>query len=194
MQDPPIGAESSFQLLERARQGDATALDDLLKRYLPRLRRWARGRIPKSARGALDTEDVVQDTLIRALKQFESMENRGEGALQAYLRQAVLNRVTDLYRRSAVRPGQDALSSAIASDDASPLEHAIGAEATRRYELALQNLSEQERAIVIMRVEMACAYSEIAEAVGVSGSAHARVVFSRALTKLAKEMSVVPSA
>src|SRR4051812_48720722 len=158
MNGPNIESESSFVLLERANQGDPLAMDALLARYLPRLRRWASGRLPSSARGALDTEDVIQDTIIRALKQFQHFDNRGEGALQAYLRRAVLNRLTDLYRSHSRTPERDSLSSGIASSDASPLEEAIGADTVRRYERALLQLREQDREIVIMRIEMGCGY------------------------------------
>ena len=39
-------AESSFDLLAKARAGDRQALDDLLTRYRPRLQRWAHARGP----------------------------------------------------------------------------------------------------------------------------------------------------
>ena len=53
--------ESSVELLERARAGDSDALDRLLGRYLPRLRRWASGRLPRRARDLSDTDDLVQE-------------------------------------------------------------------------------------------------------------------------------------
>ena len=42
--------ESSFELIERAQGGDPAALERLLERYRPRLRRWASGRLPRYAR------------------------------------------------------------------------------------------------------------------------------------------------
>jgi RNA polymerase sigma-70 factor (ECF subfamily) len=44
------GPETSLSLLERAREGDADALNALIARYLPRLQRWAHGRLPAWAR------------------------------------------------------------------------------------------------------------------------------------------------
>jgi hypothetical protein len=52
-QKPAAEAASSFELVLRARGGDQEALNDLCARYLPRLQRWAHGRLPASARGAL---------------------------------------------------------------------------------------------------------------------------------------------
>src|SRR6476660_4357334 len=61
-----VDVTSSFALLLRARQGDEVARNELCARYLPRLRRWAHGRLPSCARGHLDTEDIVQDTLMKS--------------------------------------------------------------------------------------------------------------------------------
>jgi hypothetical protein len=46
----PIPSESTFVLLARARAGDDRALEPMFARYLPRLRRWASGRLPRWAR------------------------------------------------------------------------------------------------------------------------------------------------
>ena len=72
----PPESETSFQLLVRARAGDRDALDGLCAIYLPRLHRWARGRMPPGARGALDTGDVVQEVLIKALGRLAPSSSR----------------------------------------------------------------------------------------------------------------------
>src|SRR5262245_52890979 len=85
--------ESSFELIGKAQGGDAAALERLLARYRPRLQRWASGRLPRYARDMTDTDDLVQDALIGTVRNFQGFEMRGEWALQAYLRRAVLNRI-----------------------------------------------------------------------------------------------------
>jgi hypothetical protein len=57
---------SSLTLLQRARAGDRAALDLLIARYLPRMERWARGRLPRWARDMADTQDVVQEALFQS--------------------------------------------------------------------------------------------------------------------------------
>src|SRR6266849_2460672 len=98
-----IRADSSVDLLLKAQSGDEDALNRLLARYLPRLQRWASGRLPSAVRTMLDTGDLVQDAVINALRHLDTFEIRTEGALLAYLRRAVYNRITDLYRRAARR-------------------------------------------------------------------------------------------
>src|SRR5712671_6028856 len=90
---PRSGSETSLDMLRRAQSGDAEALNQLLARYLPRLKRWATGRLPAHARGMADTQDLVQETVSRAFRKIDGIEIRGEGSLQAYLRQVLLNQI-----------------------------------------------------------------------------------------------------
>jgi RNA polymerase sigma-70 factor (ECF subfamily) len=180
--------ESTVRLLDRARLGDLAALEQLFSRYLRPLQRWARGRLPAYARDLADTDDLVQDTLIQTFKRIDSFEPRGVGALQAYLRQAVLNRIRDELRRKRRRPGIGELDELEADRAASPVEQAIGREAVDRYERALTRLRPEEREAIIARVEMGYSYEELAEALGKPSPDAARKAAERALVRLAEEM------
>ena len=179
---------SSQVLLERVRAGDAEALNQLMHRYLPRLSRWASGRLPRWARDLSETSDLVQDTLMRAMAHLNTFEARGEGALQAYLRSAVMNRIRDEIRRTRRRPASDPLETAIKDDSQSPLEQAIGRELLDKYDSALDRLDPEAREAVIARLEMGCSYQEIADALGKPSPDAARMTVSRALVRLAQEM------
>jgi RNA polymerase sigma-70 factor (ECF subfamily) len=181
--------DSTLDLVERAKAGDPDALDHLFARYLPTLRRWASGRLPRWARDAMDTDDLVQETVIRAVKRIGSFEPRHEGALQAYLRQAIVNRIRDEVRHSARLPGTGELQDNHADRGASPLEAAIGHEAVERYEAALARLRPEEREAIVARVEMDCDYREVAQTLGKPTADAARMAVSRALLRLAEEMS-----
>ena len=180
--------ESSLQLLERARAGDRAALDTLLARYLPRLRRWASGRLPRWARDLADTQDIVQDVVLQTFKNLGTFEPRSEGALQAYLRQGIVNRIRDEHRRSGRRPSVTQLDTQTPDRGASPLEDAIGQEALERYERALMRLRPQDREAIIARVELDCSNEEIAAALGKPSANAARMAVERALLRLAQEM------
>lgn len=186
---PHSDAESTLTLLARARGGDVRALDDLCARYLPRLQRWAHGRLPSWARGALDTHDVVQDTLTQVFQRVGSFEPRHAGAFQAYLHQALRNRVLDEIRRARRRGPAEPLGTAHSAHDASPLEQAIGQEALERYEAALQRLRSDDREAIIARIEMGLPYSEVVEMLGKPTVAAAHMAVSRALVRLAEEMA-----
>src|SRR5262245_33927404 len=126
--------ESSIRLLARSREGDADALNRLIARHLAPLQRWARGRLPYAVRDLEDTGDLVQETLIQALKHVDHFEYRREGALQAYLRHAVYNRIKMEYRRRQSHPAKAPLDTECEDPAASPLDQAVGREAVERYE------------------------------------------------------------
>ena len=183
-----VELESTFQLIERAHAGDQEALERLFARHLKPLQRWARGRLPKWARDLADTDDLVQDTLLQTFKRIEDFEPRRVGALQAYLRQAVLNRIRNELRRNGRQPHATDLEGLEVESVESPLEQAIGREAVERYEGALKRLTAEEREAIIARVEMGYSYEELAEALGKPTSEAARKAAHRALVRLAQEM------
>jgi len=184
------GLDSTFVLVERAKAGDQRALDRLFTRYLPSLRRWASGRLPRWTRDLMDTDDLVQETVLRAVKRMGHFESRHEGALQAYLRQAILNRIRDEVRRTKRSPVETALDENATDHGISPLENAIGTEALERYEAALARLRPEDREAIVARVEMDGTYQDVAQALGKPSADAARMAVGRALLRLAEEMSV----
>ena len=186
--DADASWDSTLTLLTRAREGDAQALDDLFARYFPGLRTWARGRLPRWARDLADTPDIVQEVLLETFKRIGGFEHRGEGALRAYLRQAVMNRIRDELRRADRHPERVELDQSMIDPGLSPLEAAVGAQVVERYEAALQRLSEGERELVIARVEMGLTYAELAAATGKPSAGAARMAVSRALVRLSEDL------
>ena len=185
-----LESESSVVLVTRARSGDELALEELCVRYLPRLRRWAHGRLPGWARGALDTHDLAQDTLSHVVQRLATFKPQHDASFQAYLRQALMNRVRDAIRQAQRRPPGDPLDTGQPSASPSPLEEAIGQQALERYEAALQRLKPADReAIICNGSKWDCRYEEAAAALGKSTSAAAHMAVSRALVRLAQEMS-----
>lgn len=180
--------ESTLDLLQRAKAGDQQAIDLLFARYLPWLRQWASGRLPRWARDVADTHDLVQETLLQTFKRIEAFEYRGEGALRAYLRQVLVNRIRQEFRRTARRPDGTTLNDVHEDPAASPLDEAIGVETLDHYERALEQLRPEEREAVIGRVEMGLSYEELAAALCKPTADAARKAAQRALVRLAEEM------
>jgi RNA polymerase sigma-70 factor (ECF subfamily) len=186
---PRLDAESSFDLLARAHDGDTDALNELCSRYLPRLERWAHGRLPSWARDALDTHDLVQDTLTQVFQKIPGFEPRHEGSFPAYVHLALRNRLLDVIRRAQRRPVTDALDPSRPDGGPSPLEAVIGKQTVERYEHALQRLKVEDQAVIILRIELGYTDTEIAEELGKPSTAAAHMAAKRALVRLAKEMS-----
>jgi RNA polymerase sigma-70 factor (ECF subfamily) len=180
--------EGTRELVDRARQGDEVAIERLFARHLRPMQRWASGRLPQWARDVADTDDLVQDALLQTFKRIGDFQSRGVGALQAYLRQAVINRLRDELRRKGRRPDSTDLDDKNLQAAGSPLEQAIGREALEHYEGALQRLKPEERELIVARVEMEYTYEELAQVLGKPSAEAARKAAQRALVRLAEEM------
>lgn len=180
--------DSTAELLDRIRAGEKGADDRLVRRYLPSLQRWARGRLPRPARDLVDTDDLVQVTFLRALDKVKGFELRGDGAFLAYLRRILQNLIRDHVRRAGRKPQTEILSDAITDASSSPLELAIGEEMLDKYEKALSTLPAPQQEAVVLRVELGFTYGEIARALGSPSSNAARMVVARGLARLAEVM------
>lgn len=178
----------SLVLLARLQRGESGARDELLRRYAPRLERWARGRLPERARDLYDTMDLVQETMVAALKGLEDFRPEHESALPAYLRTAILNRIRDQARRVRRQGERVEIDSDLPASAPTPLERAVGAEAVARFERALARLRAEDRDAIHLKVELDLPYEEIAAALGKPTQTAARMAVSRALARLAREM------
>jgi RNA polymerase sigma-70 factor (ECF subfamily) len=185
--------EATVDLLEQAKRGDRVALDKLLQRCIQPLRRWARGRLPQSVRGMQDTGDLVQDAVFSALRRLDAFEARHQGALQAYLRLAVMNRIRDAIRQHKRRPELEELPEALQDQGESPLEQVIGAENLRRYDDAVQRLKAEDREAIIGRLELQYSYEELALVLNKPSPAAARMAVTRAMRRLADELRHGPT-
>lgn len=186
--DPLLSDEPTIELVIRARAGDRLAVEALLQRCLPGLKRWAHGRLPHSARGSLDTADLVQEAALHALQRLDVFEPRHVGAMQAYLRQSVINRIRDEVRKVTRHPAAEGLSPDHPGDGTSPLEAAIQVESYERYRRGLERLKPRDREMVVARVEAQWSLGEISQRFGLSTVDAARMAVSRALKRLANFM------
>lgn len=186
--EPSERLDTTAVLLDRIRAGDGTAREQLFRRVLPALHRWAHRRLPPGARDLADTADLVQVTVGRALARLEHFEHRGEGAFLGYLRQILLNVIRDEYRRAARGPRREALDETMAGPARSLLDRTIDRDALERYERALAALGEEARKAVLLRVEFGYSHQRIAEAIGKPSADAARMTVARAMVELARRM------
>ena len=187
----------TMKLLELARAGNPRAREAIFRRVGALLRRWVHGRLPLQTRDLDETEDIVQETFIRALNQLGHFEARHPGALLAYLRRIAQNLIYDKLRKVGRRPERADLDDNHADGAPSPLENAIGSDDLRRYEEALCRMSEspstEDQAIAIrLSLEFQLSYAEIAEYMGRTENA-ARLLLQRGMKRLAKEMRERPT-
>jgi len=185
---PRLSDEPTMELVARAQRGDSVALEALIQRCLPPLKRWAHGRLPAGARDLLDTSDLVQDAVMNLLRRLDQFEPRHVGAMQAYLRQSIINRIRDEVRRIARRPPPIELPEDQPSELTSPLESVIRSEAYTRYRRALADMRARDSELIVARIEMQWSAAEIAHRFGMRSVEAARMALTRALQRLTQQL------
>jgi RNA polymerase sigma factor (sigma-70 family) len=164
-----------------------------MRRYRGPLQRFARSRLARQRPRLADTDDVVQDVTINVFRRLHRIELRFPGALLAYLRRSVSNRVADEHRR-AVRQGPTAtLDENLPDKQQSPLDATIDRDKVRVYRAALLTLSADDRLAIVLRLERGEGYDQIAARLGKPTPNAARVAVARAMFKLAKQMGPLPA-
>jgi RNA polymerase sigma-70 factor (ECF subfamily) len=179
-----------------ARNGDRSALNDLLTHYLPWVRQTVALRLHRPLRECHDLDDIVQETLLDAFCSLDSFIE-SEGAFRNWLAGIVLNNIRDAARKST-RQRRDPLrieqrlepsntwssGPSLASKDASPSQLAQMHELEERIERALLSLSDTHREILVLRERCGMEYAAIAAQLGFKNENTARALHHRALRKL----------
>lgn len=194
--DAPGGAplDSTALLIHRARDGDDAAREALFARFLPVLRAWGHRRLPSRARDLADTEDLVQVTLLRALRRLDEFRPEREGAFLSYLRTILLNTVREEIRRSSRRGAREEVTDELPDARRSVVEQVAGRQALERYERALATLPETTQQAVLLRIEFGYAYEQVADALGLRSADAARMTVVRALKSLAEALDELADA
>lgn len=183
---------STAHLIERVREGSTDARDQLTRRYLAPLRRFAHGRLPARARDLLDTDDLVQMTMMRGLEKAGAIRSTTKGGFFAYLRRILVNQVRDEIRHRARRPRPVELDQDLPSSAPSPLDAVLEAETLDAYRAALARLPRRRRDALVLRVEYGLPYQDVADEVGCRTPNAARMLVARALESVTKQMQRRP--
>jgi RNA polymerase sigma factor (sigma-70 family) len=139
----------------------------------------------------MDTGDLVQEAMTKALRRLREFNPRHEGSFQVYMRTTLNNLIRDRFRSSRNGPRSAAVRGDEVASDPSPLETLIGKDLYERYEAALERLHRlrpKDRQLIILRIEFNHSYQEIAEMMGMRSADAARMAVSRALVPLAREL------
>jgi RNA polymerase sigma-70 factor (ECF subfamily) len=178
----PKAIDSTAELILKAKIGDRSAENEIVRRNLPRLRRFAHGRLPSAARHRCDTEDLVQESMLHTLKRLPSFDTERPGGLQAYLRMAIRNKVRDECRRLTRIPAPEELTD-VADTGPSPFDEARDKEIAARQNAALERLRPADKALLVARIDLGYDYEQIARLFGKPTADAARVAVGRALKR-----------
>jgi len=190
----------SIELVHRAQEGDASALNLLFGRYYQRVRRMVRVRLGAALRSQLDSGDAVQETFLAAVQGFDRFEMRDEGALLHWLATLAERRLRDAARqrgaakrdparavaleelRRALEVGEVTLESA--GTDLTPSLLVERGEEGAIVDEELAGLAEPAREVLLLRDVAGASWQTVAEQLGYRTERAARVAHAKALVEL----------
>lgn len=142
----------SAELVERAQRGETAAFAELVERHRAGLERFVEVRLGSHLRGWVDREDVVQETLSRALRSVCGFEFRGGKSFRRWLETIAEHVILEGTRREGRRP--TALEVDLPASAASPSRVARREERFDRLDEAFAVLSEDHRQVILLaRIE-----------------------------------------
>ncbi len=190
-------------LLQRARAGDEAARGRLLELYRNYLRVLARTLIGQALRARLDASDLVQETFLKAHREFAQFLGGGERELVGWLRQTLVRtlanqarhhkaRGRDMRRQESLEAALDRSSLAVQEALAAPSASSPSLRAIRREEAvlladALERLPADYREVFILRNLEHVPVEQVAARMGRSVNA-VRKLWTRAMLELRREL------
>lgn len=195
----PFLDDHTRNLVSRALEQDREAIDLLFQRYRDRLRAALRKLIgPKYRLLMADSEDATHDAILSALKRLHQFEYRGEGSFLAWLLKGaeyeIVRRIRALETKKRSAHGglvgiDDHVENLIAAKDATPSQHHDETELAERIRVALQELPDREREIIVLRRYLELSTDEICAEMGLPTEGAVRALLSRAQARLSGLLS-----
>jgi RNA polymerase sigma-70 factor (ECF subfamily) len=149
-------------LVDRVKQGDATAYDALVRRHLARATMVARRLLGNTE----DAEDLVQEAFLRALDRISTFDQ--SRAFAPWFFRLLINTGINARKARALRAAEPERGD-FPSKAANPLELAEREDLRERFVAALAALPPRQRLVVSMFEVDGLSTAEIAEALGISG-------------------------
>jgi RNA polymerase sigma-70 factor (ECF subfamily) len=191
------------ELLRLARAGDGQALGQLLEAYRAYLALLARLQLGRRLPGKVSPSDLVQETFLRAHRDFAQFRGATEKELAGWLRQILATRLAMQVRRyqgtrrrdvrleqalvDELEQSSQALDRGLAAPQSSPSQQAVRRERAVRLADALQRLPESQREVVILRQLEGLKFPAVAERMGRSLDS-VKHLWTRALAQLRREL------
>jgi RNA polymerase sigma-70 factor (ECF subfamily) len=193
-------AKEVGQWLPAARAGSQEALGQALDAFRGYLLLIAEQELDSRLQAKGGASDLVQETLLDALRDFGHFQGNSEPELKAWLRQLLVYNVVDFtrhYRAVAKRqvarevmletgPSSAERGGDLAASIPTPSRQAIDREQTQAIQQALERLPEDYRRVILMRYQDERSFEEIGQLLGLTPNA-ARKLWVRAVKRLQEE-------
>ena len=183
-----LATGSTVTLLPLAARGDRRAVEILIERMRPYLTRFGHGRLPGWARGRAETEDLVQESLIRALNHLPRFENQSIKDFRSWLHTVFRNLVTD-EKRFVGRVGvAKELPTDVEDPGMTPEEQTLEQARAGVFEQAIRCLEPEDRLPIVYRLQHGYSFRDLADKLGKPSADAARMTYNRALGRFRDEV------
>jgi RNA polymerase sigma-70 factor (ECF subfamily) len=191
------GADNTQELFEHARAGDAAALEQLFARHREQLQRAVALRLDRRLAARVDVSDVIQETYLEAARRLPEYVQRSDMPFGLWLRWLARERVLTVHRQHLfadkravgreVQPlpvdSSAQFAAGLLGPGPSPSQAVAAIELAERLRLALQQLDDDERELLLGRHFEQLSNRELAQLLGISDAA-ANKRYVRALERL----------
>ena len=169
-------------------------MNELLTEVAPRLLGFIRLRLGRDLRRDLESQDLLQATLIKAFLRLDQFEGSGTGSLLGWMTAIANNEIRDQYDFHR-RHRRDAAMRVSLGSGLERLEAEIVSEVSRIHlkqkelelERALDSLDPLHREVILLRKYEELSYPESGQRLGKSPDA-ARMLLARAMTALSRAL------
>jgi RNA polymerase sigma-70 factor, ECF subfamily len=191
------------ELLRRARAGSATALGDLLELHRNYLALLARLQIGRRLQGKVDPADLVQETFLKAHRDFAQFRGTSEGEWVGWLRQILAMNLGHLVRRYCSTRRRDVrlerrlvdeldqssrvLDQGLVASQSSPSNQAARREQAVLLADALEQLPADYREVIILSHLEGLSFPEVASRMGRTVNS-VKNLWARALARLRRSL------
>jgi len=177
------------ELLDRAKQGEAGAVERLLEVHREPLRRMIGLRLDPALAGRVDASDVVQDVMLEVSQRLGDYLRKPAMPFHLWVRHIAKDHMIDAHRRHrqaqrrSLDREQPIVPAALADQSSlelagqfldrelTPASAAVRHELQRRMEQAVAGLDEDDREIILMRHYEQLSNQEVATALGLTEAA-----------------------
>ena len=93
-------SDPDSELIDAARRGDEGAMGELVQRHSDRLLESIRAELGSHLRRRLESQDVIQQVYLDALKSIDRFAGEGRESFFAWLKRIAVNRIIDIDRQA----------------------------------------------------------------------------------------------
>ncbi len=183
--------ESIHELINRARNGDRAAFDDLIGRYRSRIESLVHSRLSRHLQQVIEADDILQETFLKAFRSLKQFQDQGEDSFMRWMGTIAENTIRSAARRKGLLQTGELFQDVpnvhnvpnVPDRDVTPSRHARREERFDRLQDALDSLDPDSKKVIVLARIQGLPIKEVARRLERTPNATSILLY-RALVKL----------